>query len=221
VHVDDEDYSQRLIADDQLLDGLGFPRELIRTLGAVPSYYLRYYYCTGQEVQVQRQGHHRALEVIDIENQLLAMYADPALDHKPALLEQRGGAYYSEAAAALVTSLFTGDGAQHYVNLRNAGTLAGLPDEAVVEVPATVDRDGAHSEPVPPFAPEMLGLVQAVTAYEVLAIEAAVTGDRDTALRALMAHPLVREWDLAVAVWDELLTAHAPYLPQFAGVATQ
>ena len=81
-------------------------------------------------------GEHRAEQVLDIERELLAMYADPALDHKPALLEQRGGAYYSEAAAALVTSLLTGDGAHHYVDVRNGGTIAGLPDEAVVEVPA-------------------------------------------------------------------------------------
>src|SRR5690606_18060083 len=123
-----------------------------------------------------------------IEQQLLRMYADPALDHKPELLEKRGGAYYSEAAAALVTSMLTGDGARHYVNLRNNGTITGLPDEAAVEVPATVDTSGAHAEPVPDLPPEMLGLVQAVTAYEVLAIRAAVTGDREVAARALIAH---------------------------------
>jgi 6-phospho-beta-glucosidase len=143
------------------------------------------------------------------------MYADPALDHKPELLEKRGGAYYSEAAAALVTSLLTGDGAHHYVDVRNDGTIAGLPDEAVVEVPALVDTAGPHPVRVAPLAPEMLGLVQAVTAYEVLAIEAARTGDRGTALRALVANPLVRQWDVAVPLLDALLDANRPYLPRF------
>ena len=92
----------------------------------------------------QRTGPRRAEEVLAIEQTLLEMYADPALDHKPELLEKRGGAYYSEAAAALVTSLLTGDGAHHYVDVRNNGTIAGLPDDAVVEVPALVDTPGAH-----------------------------------------------------------------------------
>ena len=91
-------------------------------LGAIPSYYLHYFYCTDHELESQLAGEHRALRVLEIERELLAMYDDPALDHKPALLEQRGGAYYSEAAAALVTSLLTGDGAHHYVDVRNDGT---------------------------------------------------------------------------------------------------
>ena len=68
------------------------------------------------------------------------MYRDPALTEKPALLEQRGGAFYSEAAVGLVASLLSGDGAVHEVDLRNAGTLAGLADDDVVEVPARVTR---------------------------------------------------------------------------------
>jgi 6-phospho-beta-glucosidase len=147
------------------------------------------------------------------------MYEDPALDHKPALLEQRGGAYYSEAAAALVTSLLTGDGAHHYVDMRNGETIAGLPPDAVVEVPAHVDLHGPRAVPVEPLAPEMLGLVQAVMAYEVLAIQAARTGRRDVALRALLANPLVGQWDQAVEVLDALLEANAAHLPLFAGSA--
>jgi 6-phospho-beta-glucosidase len=112
--------------------------------------------------------------------------------------------------------LLTGDGARHYVDIRNNGTIAGLPDEAVVEVPALVDQDGAHPVAVAPLAPEFLGLVQAVTSYEVLAIEAARTGNRTAALRALIANPLVRQWDLAVPMLDELLAANRDYLPAFA-----
>jgi 6-phospho-beta-glucosidase len=129
------------------------------------------------------------------------------------------GAYYSEAAAALVTSLLNGDGALHYVDLHNSGTIAGLPDDAVVEVPATVDRTGAHAQPIPPLAPELLGLVQALTAYEVLTIESARSRDRRTALRALLAHPLVRQWEIVVPLLDAILEANRPYLPRFAAVS--
>ena len=211
VLVDGVDRLPELLADP--ID-VGSPAELMRTLGAIPSYYLRYYYSTNEVLR--EGGARRAEQVMEIEQQLLAMYTDPALDRKPALLDERGGAYYSEAAAALVTSLLTGDGALHYVDLGNSGTITGLPDEAVVEVPATVDRSGAHAEPVAPLAPELLGLVQAVTAYEVLTIEAARSGDRSTALRALVAHPLVRQWETVVPMLDAILDAGRAYLPQFA-----
>jgi 6-phospho-beta-glucosidase len=211
VLVDGVDRLPELLADP--ID-VGSPAELMRTLGAIPSYYLRYYYSTNEVLR--EGGARRAEQVMEIEQQLFGMYADPALDRKPALLDERGGAYYSEAAAALVTSLLTGDGALHYVDLGNSGTITGLPDEAVVEVPATVDRSGAHAEPVAPLAPELLGLVQAVTAYEVLTIEAARSGDRSTALRALVAHPLVRQWETVVPMLDAILDAGRAYLPQFA-----
>ena len=211
VLVDGVDRLPELLADP--ID-VGSPAELMRTLGAIPSYYLRYYYSTNEVLR--EGGARRAEQVMEIEQQLLAMYADPALDRKPALLDERGGAYYSEAAAALVTSLLTGDGALHYVDLGNSGTITGLPDDAVGEVPATVDRSGAHAEPVAPLAPELLGLVQAVTAYEVLTIEAARSGDRSTALRALVAHPLVRQWETVVPMLDAILDAGRAYLPQFA-----
>jgi 6-phospho-beta-glucosidase len=218
VLVDGIDRLPSLLASgaiDELAAEIDVPAELLRTLGAIPSYYLHYFYCTDRAVHEQTIGPHRAEEVLGIERTLLEMYADPELDHKPELLEQRGGAYYSEAAAALVTSLLTGDGAHHYVDVRNDGTIAGLPPEAVVEVPAIVDTSGAHPLPVAPLAPELLGLVQAVTAYEVLAIEAARSGSTHVALRALLANPLVRQWDLAVAVLDETLRANRAHLPQF------
>jgi 6-phospho-beta-glucosidase len=200
---------------DELVAELDMPAQLLRTIGAIPSYYLHYFYCTDRAIRAQATGPQRAEEVLAIEHQLLDMYADPALDHKPDLLEQRGGAYYSEAAAALVTSLLTGDGGHHYVDVRNNGTITGLPDDAVVEVPAMVDGTGAHPLAVAPLAPEFLGLVQAVTAYEVLTIEAARTGDRRVALRALLANPLVRQWEIAAPLLDAILEANRALLPQF------
>jgi 6-phospho-beta-glucosidase len=218
VEVDGVDRLPELLDSAELSEaaaGSGLPPELLRTLRAIPSYYLHYFYRTDDAVRAQASGPQRAEQVLEIERTLLEMYADPALDHKPALLEQRGGAYYSEAAAALVTSLLTGDGGHHYVDVRNDGTLAGLPAEAVVEVPAVVDTAGPHPVPVDPLPPEMLGLVQAVTAYEVLTIDAARTGDRGTALRALLANPLVRQWDVAVPLLDALLEANRRHLPRF------
>ena len=161
----------------------------------------------------QREGASRATDVIHIERELLDLYRDPTLDHKPELLERRGGAYYSEAAAALIESLHTGDGAAHVVDVRNAGAIPNLPDDAVVEVPARIDRSGATPLPTAPLAPEMLGLVQHMKAYEALAIEAAMSGEDAIALRALVANPLVKG-DVP-ALLDAIIEANLRYLPRF------
>jgi 6-phospho-beta-glucosidase len=200
---------------DEVSEETDLPPELIASLGAIPSYYLHYYYLTDRVLQQQRAGRTRAEEVMEIEAGLLDLYRDPALDTKPALLEERGGAFYSDAAAALVASLHAGTGDEQVVNARNDGAIPGLPDDAVVEVMARVDRDGAAPIAVDPLPPEMLGLVEHVKAYERLTIDAAVSGDRGTALKALMANPLVGDYDVARPLLDALLEANAPQLPRF------
>jgi 6-phospho-beta-glucosidase len=153
--------------------------------------------------------------VMQIEAELLEMYRDPALDVKPKLLEQRGGAFYSEAAAMLLESLCTDRGDTQVVNVRNDGAIPNLAGDAVVEVPCVIDAAGAHPKPQRPLPPEMLGLVEQVKAYERLTVAAAVSGDRDTALKALMANPLVASFDIAPPLLDALLDAHREHLPQF------
>jgi 6-phospho-beta-glucosidase len=209
VWLDDRDVLPELMAsrgDD--LAGLagGLPRALLDELGAVPSYYLRYFYAHDEVLAEQLAGATpRAETVAEIERELLAMYADPALTSKPALLEQRGGAFYSEAATRLVASLASGDDAVHVVDVRNGTAVAGLAEDDVVELPARVDSAGAHPLPQRPLAPELLGLVQHVAAYERLAVDAAVTGSRSAARRALLAHPLVGQWDKVEPLLDALL----------------
>ncbi len=191
------------------------PAELIRALGAIPSYYLHYYYVTGEVLERQRGGRTRAEEVMEIESGLLDLYRDPDLAEKPALLEQRGGAYYSEAAAQLVASLAAGTGDHQVVNVRNDGAIPDLAPNDVVEVLARIDGDGAHPLPVDPLAPDLLGLVQQVKAYERLTIAAATSGDRPLALRALLANPLVPDYPTAAGLLDEILSANRDHLPRF------
>ena len=150
-----------------------------------------------------------------IERELLELYRDPTLADKPALLEQRGGAYYSEAAAQLIASLHDGTGDVQVVDVRNGGALPGIPDAAVVEIPAVIDRDGAHPVPLAPLAPEMRGLVEHARAYEELAVRAAISGDRRVALRALLANPLVPDFGTARGLLDAILEANRAQLPRF------
>ena len=191
------------------------PLEIARTLGAIPSYYLRYYYLTDRVMRELRGGRNRAKEVMEIEAGLLELYKDPTLDTKPKLLEERGGAFYSDAAAALVASLHAGTGDMQVVNLPNAGAIPNLPDDDVVEIAARIDASGAHAIATDPLAPEMAGLVQHAKAYERLTIDAARSGSRATALKALLANPLVGDYERARPLLDALLAANERHLPRF------
>jgi 6-phospho-beta-glucosidase len=141
------------------------------------------------------------------------MYADPNLDTKPALLDDRGGAWYSEAAAQLLASLNDGTGDVQVVDVRNGSAMPDLEPDDVVEVPARIDREGAHPLPQPPMPAPMRELVRNVKAFERLAIRAALSGDRADIGRALAAHPLVggRIGDVNPLL-DALLEANRQYL---------
>jgi 6-phospho-beta-glucosidase len=218
VRLDGDDVLPALLADhgEALAEQSGLPLRLLEELGAVPSSYLRYFYAHDAVLADQREGVPRAATVAEIEAELLRLYRDPSLTEKPALLERRGGAYYSEAATGLVASLAAGTGDVHVVDVRNRGTLGGLADDDVVEVPARVDSHGPEPLEQRPLAPELLGLVQHVSAYERLAVQAALSGDPVVARKALLAHPLIGQHAIAEELLELLLDADVAHLPQFA-----
>ena len=199
VMVDGRDVLSDIIDGygDTLAAEIGLPRAIFDDLGAIPSYYLRYFYAEREVIAEQKTEPPRAQTVMEIESGLLNMYRDPNLSEKPALLEQRGGAFYSEAAIQLVRSLETDSGDVQVVDIRNSGTLAGLRDDDVVEVPARITSAGAQPLSQEPLKPELLGLVQHVSAYERLAKQAAAGGDPRLARMALLANPLVREYGIS------------------------
>jgi len=151
--------------------------------------------------------------VAEIERELLELYADESLDEKPPLLARRGGAGYSEAAVELIASLLGSAGrGRHVVNLRNDGALPFLPDDFVVEVPAVVEPDGVRPVELPQLGPLERGLVTHVSAYEELALDAALRGGRERVFRALLAHPLVGQAEVADDLTDRMLAANKGYL---------
>jgi 6-phospho-beta-glucosidase len=207
VRLDGRDVLPELLAahGDALAEETELPRSVLDDLGAIPSYYLHYFYAHDRVLAEQLVGVPRAQTVAEIERELLRLYRDPSLTEKPALLEQRGGAFYSEAAVGLVRSLASSDGALHVVDTRNGGTLAGLADDDVVELPARVTSNGPEPLEQEPLAPELLGLVQHVAAYERLAADAAVTRDMVAARKALLAHPLIGQIEMVDALVDSLV----------------
>ncbi|MFC6595508.1 6-phospho-beta-glucosidase [Kitasatospora paranensis] len=199
---------------EEIAADLHLPLDVVRRLGVVPSYYLRYFYQHDLVVEELKEQGSRAAAVAAIEKQLLEMYADPTLDTKPELLGKRGGAFYSEAAVQLIAALLGTDGTTgvQVVNTRNDGVLPFLPDDAVIEVPAEVDAAGVRPLPQRPVEPLYAGLIAGVTAYEHLALEAALKGGRGRVFDALLAHPLVGQIDLADRLTDRLIDHNRAHL---------
>ncbi|WP_296604058.1 6-phospho-beta-glucosidase [Nocardioides sp.] len=215
VLVDGVDALPRLLADRaaDIAAEIELPVEVVDRLRCVPSYYLRYFYAHDEVVRELRSEPSRASAVAAIERRLLDLYADPSVVTKPAELEQRGGAYYSEAAVELLGSVVGADAAAtRVVNVANQGTLPFLPDDHVIEVRATVSPDGAQPLPVRPVEPLYAGLIGHVAAYERLALEAALRGGRDRVFAALLAHPLVGQVDRAERLTDLLLAHNREFL---------
>ncbi len=223
VYVDGRDVLDELLAaitDGTAagLPGYVFDRALLRSLRMIPSGYLQYYYHTHEVLEEMRQApKNRAELVMEIEQELLQLYQDVNLTEKPKVLEQRGGAWYSDAACALISAIINDKNEVHIVNVANQGAIKGLSEEAIVEVPALLNSLGARPLIVGEIPAAVRGLVQAVKAYEEQTVEAAVSGSAEAALLALVAHPLVPTIDVAKRLLDRILKANRAYLPQFDG----
>ncbi len=201
---------------------MGMERELIQALGMIPMPYVGYFYHHDLYVEKQRQARRtRGEEVLDIEEKLLRLYADETTRTVPDLLRKRGNgqfprAYsYADVSFAVMKSIVADDGGRHIVNAPHQGAVRGFDATAVLEMPVAVHRDRVAPFPIGELPLPLRGLVHAVKTYEQLTLRAAVTGDRHTALLALLAHPLIGRYEIAKPLLDELLEAHGEYLPQF------
>ena len=195
----------------------GFSRDCLRAAGGIPSSYLEYFYNRNQELAKEKAMEKCRGEVCsELEEALLKIYEDHTLHVKPKQLEQRGGAKYSLAAISLIDAIANDKQEVHIVGVRNGETLSFLRSGDVVEVACRVGAEGAKPLPLGTFHNEHIEeMMQAVKAYERHTVRAAVEGDEDEALRALMIHPLIGDFNTARSCFEEMKKAHRRYLPQF------
>ena len=201
------------------IEDLGWDADFIKSLGMLPCPYHRYYYQADQmlkgELEAAAEKGTRGQVVKQVEESLFELYKDPDLSIKPPQLAERGGAHYSDAACSLINSIYNNKKDIQIVNVRNNGTIADLPDHVAIETNCVIDRNGAHPINVGHVPTKIRGLMQAVKAYEELAVEAGVTGDYSTALQALTIHPLVPSADIAKKILDDIIKENKEYLPQY------
>ena len=207
---------ERFLAELGENDEAEWDPDTIRTLNMIPNYYLQYFYYTDHKLALQEAWPpSRAEEVMAIEEELLAQYAEPHRTEPPEGLMQRGGAYYSTVATQLLNAHYNDLGETHIVNVAQQGAVAGWPHDWVLEMPCRVDRSGFKPIATTPLPSAAAGLLAQVKSYEILTAAAAYTGDRDLAYEALLAHPLGPTAGKVTAVLDDMLLTHKAYLPQF------
>jgi len=201
------------------IQGYGWEPEFLRALNALPCPYHNYYYKTREMVEKDIKNAEtvgtRAEVVKKLEDDLFELYKDPNLSIKPPQLEKRGGAYYSDAAVRLISSIYNDKGDIQPVNTMNNGSIASIPNNSAVEVSCVITKDGPKPIVMGDLPVSVRGLVQQIKSFERVACEAAVTGDYDLAILALTINPLVASDKVAKEIVDEMLEAHKKYLPQF------
>ncbi len=190
--------------------------ELQKLLGVLTSPYLQWYYHTKEKVaKFKAAPQTRGEYVQEIEKEVFKAYADVNNYDKPAVLAKRGGGGYSEVAMGFVNAVYNNVDTKMVVNVPNQGAVHFLPDAAVVEIGCLVNRTGIQPLNVGKVPEMCWGLISAVKNYEMLAVEAAVEGDVRKMKMALLAHPLVGQWEYVEKLVPQLLEASKEYLPQF------
>lgn len=196
-----------------------WPKDLLTHLGMIPCAYLRYYYMSDDILKQElgeASGEGTRGEVVKaIEQQLFDLYRNPDLAEKPKALEGRGGQYYSEAACELMSAIHNDKRIIMHVNTRNNGAINGLPDECAVEVSSLITKSGPLPLNVAPFPQDTLRLLQLMKEFEQLTIEAAITGNRHTAWRALVLNPLITSGSKLEQALDEVIEAHPDLMSAF------
>lgn len=189
-------------------------------LGLMLSPYMQYFYFEQEMMKEERESVEsgegsRAEQVMKVEADLFKLYTDLELKEKPKELARRGGARYSEAAMSLIDSIYNNRGDIQVVNTRNNGSISDLSMDAAVEVNCVINEFGATPVVNGPLPKAVASLVKQVKTYEQYTIEAAIKGDVDKAMLALLNNPLVKSMSDARRAFDELMLAHQQYLPQF------
>lgn len=229
IFIDDENRTsevfEKYINDSALvnmknIDPMEWDESFLRALKLIPCPYHKYYYKQSHMLESQldqyKNGITRAEEVIKTESELFNIYKNIELNTKPNELEKRGGAYYSDAACNLISSIYNNKGDLQVVNTINGNTIKDFPPDYAIEISSYITKEG----PIPykflnEFPLNIKGLINQIKAFEINGAEAAVEGSYEKALLAITLNPLIANDVLGHKLLDEMLEANKEYLPRF------
>ncbi len=201
------------------IDPLAWSYEFMQQLGCYPSPYLKYYYFYEEmfkKFMDSYEKHETRAELVKaIEERLFEQYKDPNLKEKPAELEKRGGAYYSDVACSVISSIHNDKRDYQVVNTVNNGHIKDLPDGCAIEITCRITKDGPIPVHIGELPVQIRGLIQQVKAYEELLVDAIYEKNLAKAKLALQMHPMTHSIVSAQKAFDELVIAHAPYLTYY------
>jgi 6-phospho-beta-glucosidase len=191
--------------------------DMLQFIRMIPSWYVRYFYYPEIILEEDRQENGtKGVHDMQAEDELHRIYkTDGYTKRAQEILSGKGGSQYYLPVLQAIDSIVNDRGDIIVVDTENQGSLPDLPANACVEVPARIFRSGAQPLSAGAMPLAVRGLVQTVKAYEELTIEAALTGNHQTAIAALMANPLVGTYPKASAYFERVLKNERDYLPQF------
>src|SRR6266568_893979 len=191
--------------------------ELACRMESLPSHYFQYYYFKDEILaELQAKPTTRAQDIMASVPDYWTHYREQAAREIPELDpdRSRGGINELELAIDLMDAIFNDRKEVWYVNVPNQGAIADFPGDLVVETVAYADRHGVTRLVQGHMPKHVLGLVQMLGEYQALTAEAAWSGSRKDAIRALASNPLVFSLHKAEAIYDEMAVAHWQYLPE-------
>jgi 6-phospho-beta-glucosidase len=191
--------------------------ELALEMDALPSHYFQYYYFKDEILaELQAKPTTRAQDIMASVPDYWAHYREQAARDVPELNPQRsrGGIHELELAIDVMDAIYNDRQEVWYVNIPNCGSLADFPGDLVVETQGYVDRNGVTPLVFGHLPRHLAGLVKMLGEYQALAAEAAWSGNRRDAIRALASHPLVFSLHKAEAIYTEMAAVHRRYLPE-------
>lgn len=193
--------------------------EFIKGIGVIPCPYHKYYFQRKnqleKEIEEFKSGKTRGEIVKNIEKELFEIYKDVNLDIKPKQLEERGGAYYSEASCKLISSIYNDKKDIQTVNTINNGAISNIDKDSAVEVSCVITKNGPMPIVIGELPYQINGLVQSIKSVERATIKAALSGKYEDALTSLTINPLIAYDRDAKKLLEELLIAHETNLPKF------
>lgn len=194
-------------------------KNFLKALGVLPCSYHRYYYMQKEYLEEYinefKENRVRGEVVKKLEKELFEIYKDENLKEKPKQLESRGGAYYSDSACNLISSIYNDKKDIQVVDTVNKGAIPNFEYNEICEVSSVITKNGPVPIAVGKLPKSVNGLVEQIKSFEVIGAEAAVTGDKNKALLALMINPLIQSQEGAKRMLEEMLEANKRYLKNF------